>query len=295
MVAIRDSVVVSKAIDNLKGSLGPIGLDATSTISPRIAYTSILVIFLAGWGDGTLSAIAYLTGQYQPGSSIPRPWVESSIKAFQIFSIGLALILAGLLLTFIAKKSIKPLGLTLPVGRKQWINEFRLGLITIPIIMVSFQLGAEIFGEASYPGADAGGGATFIPLLVSMLMAGPTEEILLVAVPVVVLRAANQSWTRIFLVCLTMRLIFHIYYGWNSITLLIWAITVLVLFTRHHRILGIIVSHSAFDGFNTLAVNLKFPVTVIFSWYLTLILSMIAIVFYWDGKYLRPERENNGK
>lgn len=83
---------------------------------------------------------------------------------------------------------------------------------------------------------------------VSSALAGPTEEVLFCLTIPTLLRRSGMRWRWVATICLTLRLTFHIYYGWGVIALIvIWAGLVLLLYATEGRWLAIAIAHSLFD------------------------------------------------
>jgi hypothetical protein len=68
--------------------------------------------------------------------------------------------------------------------------------------------------------------------IVTTGMAGPTEELVLLALVVVALRATGHSWAVVTIAAVALRVPFHLYYGWAAIGLAVWAALMVVLYRR---------------------------------------------------------------
>lgn len=83
-------------------------------------------------------------------------------------------------------------------------------------------------------------------------MAGPTEELALLALVVVALRATGHGWWTVVIAAIVLRVPFHLYYGWGAIGLAVWAALMVALYRRTGAIVAIILAHATFNMLNYL-------------------------------------------
>ena len=83
--------------------------------------------------------------------------------------------------------------------------------------------------------------------LIGMFLAGPTEELVLLALPVVGLRHAGMPWWAVTCVAVALRVPFHLYYGWAAFAIGVWPVLAVLLFRRVGMITPMIVAHGMYD------------------------------------------------
>lgn len=83
--------------------------------------------------------------------------------------------------------------------------------------------------------------------IVSAALAGPTEELFFCVFVAVVARAGGLQFRYTVLLSVTLRVAFHIYYGWPALAMTVWAAAAITIYIVTGRIIGIIVMHSAWD------------------------------------------------
>jgi hypothetical protein len=85
------------------------------------------------------------------------------------------------------------------------------------------------------------------PSVVNSLLAGPAEEVVVLVLPLVFLRAARWPWWQVISAALVLRIAYHVYYGAPAAGLLVWAFAVIFVYLRSHAIIGMILAHSLWD------------------------------------------------
>ena len=83
------------------------------------------------------------------------------------------------------------------------------------------------------------------------ISAGIVEELVVVALLVTALEQARTKVWVIYVVGVTLRLSYHVYYGPGVIVFLLWATTAIWLFRRTRRITPLIVAHMVYDSFGS--------------------------------------------
>ena len=99
--------------------------------------------------------------------------------------------------------------------------------------------------DTSYPYPT--GRWALVPSLVQGLLAGPTEELALVALPTVLFRRAGLPWPAVGLIALGLRLLFHLYYGWGTVGVACLALLVWAWYARTGKLWGPILVHTVID------------------------------------------------
>lgn len=78
-------------------------------------------------------------------------------------------------------------------------------------------------------------------------LAGPEEEVVVVAVPTALLRRPGWSWPAVAAATLLLRVAFHLYYGWGTVGIAVWALIVWAWHARSGCLVGPMIAHSAVD------------------------------------------------
>lgn len=215
-------------------------------IAPLSAYALTIGLFFAtGHATGVYNAIGYLAGWTHISQDPPATLVQGTIR--HIGTIALAIIVFAFTLRVLR---IQRPNIIQPVLTKRSWKVFAaacaatfLGLGALAVIS-----GGD---PVAFPQPDDHSVLYSLSNVVDAFHAGITEEICLMALPVLFLRAARRPWTEIIIVLTVIRWSFHVYYGIPSLGLMIWAAAVILLFRYTGSILPIIAEHILFD--------LKFP------------------------------------
>ncbi|NYI72718.1 putative membrane protein [Naumannella cuiyingiana] len=221
-------------------------------VMPRhYAIALVALLFVVGWGTGVRVAIEYLIAPTAPEllyASIPAA-LAKQLPEWATIAVCLVALLATLRIFGIRPAA---LGLRRPRSLSDWGWEAGAALWWFAALGVGGFLGSRARalwgGEAGYPGIGLlqGNGVELAGTLLSVTLAGPAEEIILVAGLVVAFQAARIPLPVILAVGIALRVSFHLYYG-PAIALtqhLAWAIGVLLGFLLMRRILGMVVMHS---------------------------------------------------
>lgn len=215
-------------------------------IAPFSAYALTLGLFLAtGHATGVFNAIGYLGGWIHIHPNPPAILVQGMIR--QSGYIALAVIVFTLTLHVLR---IPCDSIAQPVLTKRSWKVFAVACLATFLgfgAMAIISSGDDI----AFPQPDDHSALYSLSNVVAAFRAGITEEICLLALPVLFLRAARRPWTEVIIVLTVIRWSFHAYYGIPSLGLMIWAVAVLLLFRYTCSILPIIAEHILFD--------LKFP------------------------------------
>lgn len=218
-----------------------------------LALLTIAGFYWWGWGSSTIAAVDVLLNTR--GDFELAPLDDSTVEdqAWELVNKAVLIICATLaFLIFRGKRPPRP---RVSVSIKTY---FLATLATTLGFLVVAQL-ERFFGAMGFESLDhyperAIDGAW--PLALETLrgaMAGPTEEIVLMALVVVALRRAGQNWWMIILVASIVRVPFHLYYGWEAIGLAVWATLIVLLYKRTNSLIPIIAEHSIWNTHQTLA------------------------------------------
>ncbi len=210
-----------------------------------------LTLYLVRWGPSTVRAIAYLI---EPAERSIPTW-ESSVQTI----IGsLALAGAGLIVLYVIASATGTPRDRVGLGRQPAFGKRTAALVFFAawmLVNVTQSLGAlliELFpwmaGPAveEHPVADTVAGAVFDTIASGV--GGAVEEIIILALLIVALRAARVPWPVVYLVAVVLRVVFHIYYGLGtSLGMTLWAAGLVGLYHLFGRFLPILLAHLVFN------------------------------------------------
>lgn len=89
----------------------------------------------------------------------------------------------------------------------------------------------------------------------SALTAGLAEEPALTAAAVTLARRAGWCWPATLATALTLRIVFHLYYGWWTLPIALWAVLALGLWLLTRNLWGPILAHAASNTYATYNAN----------------------------------------
>ena len=215
-------------------------------ISARRAYLVVLGVFAAFFGSGVVAAVIDVLG-HRParpdlGWADVAPALLGTIAATSV-AVAMVVLLSGR-----RQRTVADLGLTR--GRLSLSSGIRvaawavLGLIAGAVVTSALASSGFPFGPQGYPQLAYD--------MVSSVRAGVEEEIVVLAFVVVTLSQARRPPAEIIWVALVLRVSYHVYYGFGSVGILIWAGVFLWLFLRTRSLVPLIVVHIAWDTFGFL-------------------------------------------
>lgn len=220
-------------------------VDRTGRTGPTRSLLTVVLTYLLGFGLPIFAAIHYLSSAHvrelaktSTGWSIPMV-VVLSLNAFAVI-VGVALL------------AREVPSWTRPIGPSpRWRTELKaFGLAWLAMFVAGIV--TQLLGIGEYPRSHAAASAW--PSAISSLFAGPSEEIVVLVVPLVFLRAAKWPWWQVIAAGLVLRLAYHVYYGFPAVGLTVWALAMIFIYLRTHAILGLIVAHSYWDMTSTVGV-----------------------------------------
>lgn len=104
------------------------------------------------------------------------------------------------------------------------------------------------FGQDhSYPRSPDDSTAAVADAFTHSVCAGFSEELIITVIPILLLRAVNTPWPVIVPLLLIERVLFHIYYGPGSITVIIWAGLSILLYRYTQSATGLVLAHVVYD------------------------------------------------
>lgn len=234
--AIRRAVASEILIDRM-GTAGA-GLERTHCgINARVACWAIIAAF--GFALPTLAAVSTL---------LNGPPADASVDAgelifFSIMTPAITAILAG-----IAVARWRPKDRTRPTWRAQVATFLVYLAIVFCVANLMLWLG-DVSGLGVNRPTDLERSDGDLELLreISSGLAGPSEELALMALLVAVGRGAGWRWGVIVAVAVAVRVPFHLYYGWSAIAFALWAALVVLLYRRTGALLAVVLAHSAWN------------------------------------------------
>lgn len=191
------------------------------------------------WGDGLYKAIRYRLALAAGGE-----WVSTLTAGCIAWQVSAAIVL------IVVYQRLRRLPTPLATRASFWAA-VRLTSQYMLIITVGFVVGTDlvvaglltrvpVFGaDLPYPGSGQ-------PVLnaVQSVLAGPLEELALVAVPLL-LFGCRRSLPWFCAILVVLRMSFHIYYGLSiTVGIAVWASLALLMYLRTGRILPLIAGHS---------------------------------------------------
>ncbi|MFD8770935.1 MULTISPECIES: CPBP family glutamic-type intramembrane protease [Microbacterium] len=208
------------------------------------AWAAIAGIYLVGWSEGVRVAVVMLLGW----TPVPDTWPTGTVAtatAGIVRQIAVVLMAAALIWAFRRYAGAE-------VQRATW----RTGVKTFPVgylaVFIGFTLAGALSTVFGLPSNEFDLAPIDDPLLhvlniVNDGMAGPSEELALLALVVVALRATGHSWTVVLIAAIAVRVPFHLYYGWGAIGLAAWALLMVLLYRRTGAIVALILEHATFN------------------------------------------------
>lgn len=210
-----------------------------------LAWTLIVLTYFVGWGLSTQSAITTLMNQ----GEYERRTITLDDYLFSTASDAVVLLLAitGIMLFGMDRNRLR-----VP-WRTSWRTFFVYSLIPVGASACASAAAAALgLDHYDYPEPYYPHDWLHLVDTVSSAMAGPTEELALLALPVIALRRVGHSWTTVCVTAACLRVPFHMYYGWTTIIFAAWAIAAVFLYRRTGAIAAIILAHAAHNAFISL-------------------------------------------
>lgn len=216
-------------------------------VSTKRCWAEALGVYALFFGVGVGAAALSEAGQSLNSDS--PSIADSVLEGFQLLTeAGLAIIVV-FALTRLRGLRFADLGWspTWRVHRAYRWQALGIGLIFLIAIVVSGALLGLVSPSAQYPygAVDAWNLLYEFPHAIN---AGIIEELVVVALFVTALEQARTPVWAIYLVGVTIRLSYHIYYGPGVIMFALWAAAAIWLFRRTRRITPLIVVHVLFDS-----------------------------------------------
>jgi hypothetical protein len=232
------------------------GTSAAARLTPGRAAMVAAAAWLVFFGYATVSAIKYLV----------RPWLAQHItsygpvldNALRDYLPGtLAAVLLFMLVRIWTGTSRDRAGVGWPIAgvrpARQLVGWTLLGFLASTLFsawVAWTQRGAP--GPWDVTGLHGGEPWKAVDGVLSAVRAAVTEEVVVVALPVMLLRAAGvRIGPLVVVILLAARLSYHLYYGWGSLGVLLWGGLFLWIYVQRGTLWPLLAAHFLFDAVNS--------------------------------------------
>lgn len=261
---------------------------------PEWPVAAVIAVYLLVFGRPIGDAIKYLVY----GDAVVRApagdWLPHLIDTALAIVSTAAAVLIGLYVARSLGAGPRQVGLGRPPRRRDWAVEYAIGAGMLIVTVLSFTTGVALFGPQGYPLPADMPAPWAVSFVVSGVLAGPREEILLVAVLVTVMRRTGCGWGWVFALGIGLRIAFHIYYGWNTVALTLWAATAITVYAVTGRIWGLIIGHSMFNLSNSIGVLVGPPWNLLPALLsVSIIVAGVAVFSVLRNQTLRPPQSSS--
>jgi hypothetical protein len=229
------------------------GRGAVPSVTPRSAIVVAAAAWVVFFGYGTVVAIKYLLAPWRSRQYLSFASVGADLLKDYVPQVAAAV----LLFAFVRRWSgtgRRGAGLAWPVPgprpARQVVGWTLCGFLALCLFSA---WATWMQGSGAGPWTRSAGTPPepwqVLDGLASAVRAAVTEEIVVVAVPVLLLRAAGRRiGPLVIVVLLAARLSYHLYYGWGSLGVLVWAPLFLWLYIARETLWPLIAAHVVFDG-----------------------------------------------
>lgn len=218
------------------------GYFAGRAFSPALAYALVVGLFIgAGYLHATISAgrALFVGADYSSSYTYAGAWRSA---ASMVLAVTIWVMVKHLLA---ASPAARPHHET--QRRDEVLVVWLYALLIFGCFFLMDGLGALLGYDPSFPYPNHPSGEYITAKVFSAAAAGFTEEVFLVALPVLLLRSARRGWTEILVVLAVLRIVFHIYYGIAVVGLAPWAVVVVLFFRYTQAVWPLILAHSMTD------------------------------------------------
>lgn len=206
------------------------------------------------FGSGVEISIRFVLSGTEPGSDVPLSTIElSKLLALQACVVVFAVFLAGTALTL-----MKSEGVTWRerLGRRQrdaqgveGVAAAFTAVLTVGLVSAYATQLLGVSGEGLPSGPETG---TTLQIVAASLLAGLSEELLVLALPCIIVRhmvgPERRVWFAVGVVGLVaLRMAYHLYQGPSAIQHLPWALAMIWVFYTYGQVLAMILAHTLFD------------------------------------------------
>jgi hypothetical protein len=230
----------------------------TMAVSARRAWTEVLGVFSMFFLASVLAAIFYDAHQaINSGSISVSVGILTAISHLALAAMAIVVVGA---LTRLRGLSFSDIGWAPGWGKHRgygW-QAFGASMMFVAAVIASSALLHLVSPHAKYPFLPAQPWHLIYEIPQS-ISAGIVEELVVVALLVTALEQARTKVWVIYVVGLTLRLSYHVYYGPGVVVFLLWAAAAIWLFRRTRRITPLIVAHMVYDSFGAFLHEVPHP------------------------------------
>ncbi len=262
------------------------GRTDTLTLSAGRAYGEVLLVF--GMFFAASVALAGFSLAVPLSNGSVGGWSESIPASIDQVATTILCVLVPVLLVRRRGLGAADLGLSRPgtVGISRGIRMATWGLLAlIAGSLVTGALATGKFNEGRFSYAD------LTVNLFHAAQAGPLEEVVVLAFTVITLEQARRPRPEIVAVAVILRMSYHIYYGPGVLGILIWSTVFLWLFLRFRTIIPLIILHSAWDLWITVADHWHWVILLDFLAWVTLFIT--APILWLTARHQAPQPAAN--
>lgn len=229
----------------------PVRLTTPGAIPRGTAWALVGGLYSTTWLTATIAAIILAFYPNAGSAGTQDAWA-----LFASFIPALALTVAGVaVLQLLAKMTDTPptvVGAGMPAGWRGGVGVFLLAMLIFQArgtITLALEGIPGLPEQNSFPWTEPTDAGAELMLVYDIMLSGAVEEIIVLAVPVVALRAAGLRWPSILITVVLLRTAFHVYYGATAIPgHLVWALALALLYIATGRIWPLFLAHMANNG-----------------------------------------------
>lgn len=217
------------------------------TIFTRAGYAymaAAALYLLSGYATAIVPAIALINHTEQTQKHSEVFYIQGIVELTAISVAGVLLyrlLLVALDARFIDPDRTRPARVRRIIGRAGLYSLIVVGAGFLPLNMIA----ALLPTDSDYPLMDRSSVMSVVHGFLHGASAGFTEELFLVALPVLLLRAARRPWWEIIVLLTLVRFSFHLYYGLPTVGYLPWAVAAILLYRYTHSIAPSVIGHGA--------------------------------------------------
>lgn len=234
------------------GRMLPDKLTVNDPLVSRWAAAAVLfalLLYLIRWGPSTIRAVDFVMNPAARHTSTGLTTSQELLKTISL--IGLALVtlhvLAAVTNTPRSRFGLAPSRRGLLCRALEFMVVF---LVASGITWLGFLAAGllELADPWAPPEIDTSPVASSVPTAVLQViesgLGGAVEELVVLGVLVVALRAARAPWLAVYAIAVVLRVAFHVYYGVGfALGLGVWALGIVLLFHTMGRLWPIFVAH----------------------------------------------------
>lgn len=244
-----------RSIRVLRALWRPLRLTTPGAIPHSTAWALLGGLYSTTWLTATIAALIL--------AFCPQPGPAGTQDAWTLFNSlipALALTFAGLaILQLLAKTTDTPpstIGAGMPADWRGGVATFLLATLIFQmrgVITNALETIPGLPDQNSFPWTPPSSPDAAALLVYDSMLSGAVEEIIVLAVPVVALRAAGHRWPTILITAVLLRTAFHVYYGVIAIPgHLVWALALALLYIATGRIWPLFLAHVMNNGIASL-------------------------------------------